>query len=491
MGAKMYGKKHWDKVMDSESLTSPPTPKILTFKPLRTEKEAVKNTAKSLRIKLAETWKLLSKDFGKMEHSWSEMLGTCPYPPQENNCNLRKNLKTLYAFRNDLFDYIDTYVCSSPYRSSCERIGSLNYSSDIDVSITFGDESEDAELWKLGSLNSIKVFLVEFFKKDIGTISRFFDMNFYLTGYAITHDTRNIDFQKVDSENKTINLSDYVISTSPEQLKYAFFELTYQDETAKKEKPVVSSEDYNELVALISNLKRGYKEASNDDKATKGNHVIDAISQLSTAEDETYHTQGSYFHVVLQMQKKYNIAYDETTVNKMLHLLRNSFVENLCFAYTHHEKGKSPKYLNRVIDAWERMRTVYASLGANSPKNPFNPGPDYTFKRVSEIRLDYNAPLSFFALSYFKQIYDQLKESSTKINKEGLHKQIALYFDSIKKYVQPPEQPHGGSGILKQTSIKKHIQGVGERVVYVDASRKQYIKVKGEFIRLAKARKQK
>ena len=74
-------------------------------------------------------------------------------------------------------------------------------------------------------------------------------------------------------------------------------------------------------------------------------------------EDETYHTQGSFFHVVLQLQKKIRMEF--TTESDMLFLLECSLIENLCFAFTRANfRAKSDKYRMRVNDASTRIKGI-------------------------------------------------------------------------------------------------------------------------------------
>ena len=399
-----------------------------------------------------------------MKQSWSQLFGTCSYTPDEPQpqpgypCP-SNDLRKLYDFRNNLFNYIKQNICDSPYNTSCKRIGSMKYSSDIDVGISPNDDGFNSELWKLGSLISIKTFLVEFFKKDIDTISRFFDMNFYLSGYALQKDTTYLkidEAQPLHGQTKNLNLNSCIISTSQNQTKYAFYDIVYTLHHDKK-KPVVNTEDYMALVSHIGRLKHEYiiEDNINPEQIQRsGDAIIDAISQLSTAEDETYHTQGAYFHVVLQMQLNYTIDYKDS-VNEMATLLKNSFVENLCFAYTHYDKGKAKKYLDRVADAWSRIEDM---LEAN--KNFENPN----------------------WVPVFLQLYTEI--GSYLNNKVFLLNQITTtLFQAMQR------EFNGGRNSYKRTSVKKKINGMGERVVYIDASRKQYIKIKGAFVRLTEVRK--
>lgn len=81
------------------------------------------------------------------------------------------------------------------------------------------------------------------------------------------------------------------------------------------------------------------------DSKEDADELIDAVSILSTLDEECYHTQGAYVHVVMCMMSR------NESITKQLtkEMLVASMLENMCFAFTHPTKGN--KYLGRVADA--------------------------------------------------------------------------------------------------------------------------------------------
>ena len=83
------------------------------------------------------------------------------------------------------------------------------------------------------------------------------------------------------------------------------------------------------------------------------NNLINNISEISTFEDECYHSQGAFFHVVLIMQRGINFIDSNNNTSAYNFLLVQSFIENLCFSFTHF--NRRDKYLKRAIDAKNRL----------------------------------------------------------------------------------------------------------------------------------------
>jgi hypothetical protein len=103
------------------------------------------------------------------------------------------------------------------------------------------------------------------------------------------------------------------------------------------------SNDLDNLLHTDKNIKN-----INDDT------VINFTSILSLYEDGSYHTQGSYFHIVMMTQKK--IEFNVRTIrDKQIYknLLSASIIENLCYSYIY--KHRIDKYLSRVKDGLDRL----------------------------------------------------------------------------------------------------------------------------------------
>jgi hypothetical protein len=105
---------------------------------------------------------------------------------------------------------------------------------------------------------------------------------------------------------------------------------------------------FHQYVKIINNLNYMLKNRS------YSNQVINNLSIISLYENGGYHSQGSYFHVVMMIQKGmvFNVK-SRTDRHIYKHLLSASIIENLCFAYLHKEKMN--KYLTRVKDGFERL----------------------------------------------------------------------------------------------------------------------------------------
>jgi len=91
------------------------------------------------------------------------------------------------------------------------------------------------------------------------------------------------------------------------------------------------------------------------DTNIKNDEVINLTSALSLYEDGSYHTQGSYFHIVMMIQKKIKFKI-RTARDKEIYknLLSASIIENLCFSFVYPKKRD--KYLSRVKDALDRLK---------------------------------------------------------------------------------------------------------------------------------------
>jgi hypothetical protein len=92
-----------------------------------------------------------------------------------------------------------------------------------------------------------------------------------------------------------------------------------------------------------------------DTKNINGEAIINLTSALSLYEDGSYHTQGSYFHIVMMIQKKIRFKI-RTARDKQIYknLLSASIIENLCYSFVYPKKRD--KYLSRVKDGLNRLK---------------------------------------------------------------------------------------------------------------------------------------
>ena len=429
----------------------------------------------------------LVQDFKKSNPKFDELIGTCKINAENGTCprwcelqesgKLGNAQKTqLYDFRESLVNYVKKKICLQ-----CVDFGSKNLTSNVDVTLNHVDIQVN-----INTLREIQGFLTQLFEAvcmfqtsdedgeqfvDLYKVSRFFDLNFYLTNFALTLPKKRY---------ATSNTYGIYISRSQEdrlpmsQYVYAFHEILYNlnlaganvysgiykqtydhlitiitrdisPATLKQEKT-----GYSNLIGKISGVIdqiRSFTSVQNPSysQQDKVNELYDLVSLLSTLEDECYHTQGSYFHVVLAMQAKQNV--DLTP-----QMLCASAIENLCFAYSH--RSKSNKYMTRVFDALKRMPPLSEQLENNiisvisSLQSPLLPSGEYgNYEQI---------PGTILAL-------------------------LGLIFPDVRQ---------GGAGVrLKKlidktgTQVKKLIKG-RIRNVYVDARRRQYVKFKNQYIRL-------
>lgn len=219
--------------------------------------------------------------------------------------------------------------------------------------------------------------------------------------------------------------------------------------------PIFGKEGYAEIAAYINHLR--------NQPSPDVNELIDAISLMSTLEDECYHTQGSYFHVVL-----HNQSADRDLVSHLpIDLLLASAIENLCFAYTH--VSKSDKYMNRVLD-------VYKLISIRLRQNKLNGIQENVYKII------------------FHDLPEQgaLKTSSFANLTKRLNFTYQLE-DTINKLISYIFQTNLGGGFKNLKTRKGHnakkMIGGRYRNVYIDTSRRQYVKKDGKLVRVTSFQK--
>ncbi len=376
------------------------------------------------------------------------------------NINLKKKLHSLRANLNNLLNDIcvNTVLKSSTNfkycddndsninKSKCFAFGSDKLESDIDVTISGNCMSANLLILKVIKKTLISIFNEQEIFKDNGNfhlsnVHRFFDINYYLTDFFIKRDKSMPDNE----------LSSYFITTHKSQYRFAFFEylkLHHQDNECNEE--IIYDDLSFDIDKLIKSAKRDFKNDIFTDK------LLEKISSLSLYQDECYHTQGSFFHVVLLMQAKLEYLDINNNLNskfKYRFLIEQSLIENLCFSITHfHRKDK---YLKRVFDAYNRLDSesilksfLNSNLGFKNDVNYIN----------SIINSDLQTLIS---------MVERLKAYLIN-NKELI---LSGGNKSFKKLLK--------DGI----SVKKLING-RDRVIYVDNTRKQFYKQNNTFKRI-------
>lgn len=305
-------------------------------------------------------WKLI-KDYeqqcGRLrpEMSWSERFDTQDTPEVEEF----KKSQPVYIFRQTLSSFLAQSVCTSPVQ--CVSFGSTKASSDIDVTIDGGIAHIREALFtyiKIRSFLNIVFHGDDVFIDQPHDVFHFFDLNYYLSNFALKYHPSLPDNR----------LSSYILSTAygksfgkdatkvRNQMFYTTNDILTQDKPANKSQ-YARDEMYAKNVMNVASRVMGVEP--NDDKQNIKNEIIDLLSQISTYEDECYHTQGSFFHVVLMMQRKIEFVDIHQHLDVFVNMLYTSALENMAFAYTHRDQYKKMmKYVNRVNDALYRIRAV-------------------------------------------------------------------------------------------------------------------------------------
>lgn len=293
---------------------------------------------------------------------WSHMFDTSHVPgdaiPYVDKCY---KTKPLYKFRTDLAEYISSRVCTFPV--TCKSYGSTKASSDIDVTI-------DGNILHIrqGLLTYIVIckFLREIFSHDpifqgasdsfdIKKVFHFFDINFYLSNFAIKkHESLPDDM-----------LSSYHLSTSytrkrlasegdhsKNQYYYAFVDIVRKNDDVNGDSDTTIAQAIDDVYLNKINKINILLTHDHEDS----NVIVDNLSIVSTFEDECYHTQGAFFHVVMMMQRKIQFRDIREHLDVFVKMMYASAMENLSFAFTHYDTPtKRNKYIDRYNDALERI----------------------------------------------------------------------------------------------------------------------------------------
>jgi hypothetical protein len=386
----------------------------------------------------------------------------------------------IHTYRTKLVNFILKTFCNP---NDCAVYGSTELTSDVDVSIKGLENGTSLE-----TLMVIKKFLEKQFSKhtvfhvngkfSIYEVYRFFDMNFYLTDFEIATSTA---YPLEQSGDKCISQYFYAFTElfhANIDVEFKSYKDTYKrvlqgevdkllngnTRNAQTMRIGIASEIHNRIIAARTTYEIYIKNADPKKKYnftnTESNAVINMISLLSTTEDECYHTQGAYVHVVHYLQKRY------TTVSRVVdqfsdvwvQILCASAIENLCYAYTH--SSNRTKYVNRVKEAYTSMQKHITSPQVASLEHT---------------------------------IYSLL----TGINDTGYDIKAAL-LELLNIIIRPLAarggSQQGGIGCYRKLidkqghSVKKTIKGRA-RVIYVDSRRRQYVKYNNHYVPLMELRR--
>ena len=259
----------------------------------------------------------------------------------------------LFAFREVL--YTNLTLLFSDNTTKCNKYGSSNILSDIDITITGTNFSankthlytirnhitkkfitnkdviRDSKVVNKVDINSKYKF------KSLYHFYRFFDLNLYISDFGFKK------YNKPDNMLSSYYLSNqYNKNEEKNQYKYAFMYLCQICDNS-------NNVTYNNLIDTLE------KETQLEFN-TNTNTIIDLISKISLYEDNAYHTQGAFFHVVLMMQRRICFEDINDYLEIYINMLKASYIENLVFSsyyYTINDTFK--KYIMRVNDASIRL----------------------------------------------------------------------------------------------------------------------------------------
>ena len=269
--------------------------------------------------------------------------------------NNYKNRLILYNFREKLKKFIikRCNLCIKKVCSKCESVGSTKLTSDIDITIKSELHFNISIIKLILLLNDFKnIFKDEkkFHKNGkfkLKLVHIFFDINFYITNFELPiKKITNANFNKLESYYISKCYFNSCQKNVVNQYFFAFFEF-YK----KIKKPLNVIKYKKKLTEYISKT----NELNNllKDKYVNESKIINMISILSLYQEESYHTQGSYFHVVMMNQKKIFFKINDKNKQILQNLLSVSIIENLCFAYINSKK--KIKYIMRVKDGLHRL----------------------------------------------------------------------------------------------------------------------------------------
>jgi hypothetical protein len=179
--------------------------------------------------------------------------------------------------------------------------------------------------------DGIDTFFHHHGKFKLRLVNDFFDINFYISNFELVKD----DKKEIDDFDR------YYISGSENLANQYYFAII-------------------EIIMKIRKVDTQYLRIINElDNVVHSNPnpnvIVNYTSALSLYEDGSYHTQGSYFHIVMMIQKKITFKI-RTPMDRQIYknLLSASIIENLCYSYIYTKK--QDKYLSRVKDGLDRLK---------------------------------------------------------------------------------------------------------------------------------------
>jgi hypothetical protein len=417
--------------------------------------------------------------------------------------------KKLLEFRKKLRVFLQNYACVQTDtdvqfqkcdNNICIISGKEAPTSDIDVTVK-GD-CWDLNLYRLMAIRELLKEIFDsdtIFKRNLELVFKFFDLNLYLSNFAIL---------KKDTNNP--KLADYIISHDFE--KQFNFIKNEQRNTFNTGDDYI--ENYYKIVEDTNKLLCKYENSGHNQE--KENEIINYISEIAKYEDECYVTQGAFMHVVYMMQQRKPLHEigdgDEFKNTKIIfnEFMINSILENLHFASTHAGESRG-KYLFRVLDAdYKRNLLTFPNVHTQNINFFVNTVEVITralrpiWRKVEEY-ISFDSFVKLHTYRYNKNVEKgTINDMESKFNKllsDISEDTINSIFDSIQNHASKrlPRLTfpfEGGRVAVKKlldatnAPVKKSVNG-RMCVVYIDAKRRQYVKQNGTNVRLTEAKKQK
>lgn len=293
-------------------------------------------------------------DTKKVRERWEQLRGECDLMKgvgwsEQITKQDPKTARKLYNFREYLKRFImkNCNLCDKDICTICNAVGSTKLTSDIDISINT-ELNFSISIKRLlvlqnalrvifdgsnGSDGSTDTFFHHHGKFKLRLVNDFFDINFYLSNFELIK----------DNKKKIGDFDRYYISDSKNianQYYFAFIEILMK----------IRKLD-TQYIKVINELDNVVHSTPNPNP----NVIVNYTSTLSLYEDGSYHTQGSYFHIVMMIQKKIKFKI-RTARDRQIYknLLSASIIENLCYSYIYTKK--QDKYLSRVKDGLDRLK---------------------------------------------------------------------------------------------------------------------------------------
>jgi hypothetical protein len=388
--------------------------------------------------------------------------------------NCRDFANEIQNFRNTFMQFITKEACDKAFEScktSCLSSGSEDLTSDIDVTVK-GDCIKTNLLVLIAIRRFISEQYLNFypFYGNMFMISKFFDVNFYLSDFALL---------KTTDANNNILESYYLTDDHKSQL------MKINENEINKKKVLTHFNDY---IVVVEEANKTLTELKENPSQINENKLIDLISQLALYEDECYVTQGAFIHVVYMTQKKkpFHQTLNDRTRSIFLNFMVCSILENLHFAISHPGKSRG-KYLMRVFDADYNRRLLLNNTDEISETLKYiNDGSvESIVKDLHEYRYDPNTNKKELANKE-----DNIKSILMNVQTQV----IEQVYNKIKEIALTQPQLYGGRASFKKLldksnkTVKKEVNGK-ECVIYVDHKRCQYVRQNKRYITLKDARK--